>query len=287
MDAEFTAIGQYRKNPRQYFIEFWQAVEQQNALQITIHDHTGRLLLSDGKMLRPGGNIHRCSYCSFNRRHRIRDCIDHCHWAVMREAARLGHPFVSRCHAGAVELVLPLMQRGEHVATLFAGTFRESELELPVSWPEQQKNLYLNMEVWHQSAVPTLLRTLEQFGAAALAFAENERFQAISSSDRNSKIEDFFLRSAMTPGIALSDLAEELGISQSRTSHVLREEFERSFNEMLTASRVKRACELLRTTKLTIREIAILSGFSNEYYFSRVFKQHTKLPPGAYRKKYA
>ncbi len=287
MESVFTPLQQSAPNSRKHIVDLWQSLEQKFNVQLTIHDHTGSLLLSDGKMLREQGNLHRCAYCTFNRRRRSKDCIDHCHWAVMREAARLGEAFICRCHAGAVELVLPLMRRGEHVATVFAGTFRERDLELPASWSEEQKNLYLQMNVWQQSAVPMLLSTLELFGAAALAFAENERFAAKNQTDRRSEIEDFLLRSAAMPGITLNDLAEILGLSLSRTSHVLKEEFGKSFNELLNSARIRRACDLLSTTQLTIRHIAILSGFSNEYYFSRVFKQHTQLPPGEYRKRFS
>ena len=49
----------------------------------------------------------------------------------------------------------------------------------------------------------------------------------------------------------------------------------------------KRACDLLLTTQLSLKRIAHLSGFKNEYYFGRVFKKHTNLPPGAYRKRFS
>jgi len=75
-------------------------------------------------------------------------------------------------------------------------------------------------------------------------------------------------------------------LSPSRTSHVLKEEFGKNFNELLNSARIKRACDLLLTTQMSIKRIAALSGFSNEYYFNRVFKQHTKLPPGVFRKRF-
>ena len=287
MDAVFTPVELAAKTPRQHFMELWQSLEQKLNVQLTIHDHTGSLFLSDGGMLHPQGNLHRSAYCVFNRKRNIQSCIDHCHWAVMREAARLGKPFISRCHAGAVELILPLMRRNEHVATIFAGTFRERNQVLPKSWTKQQKNLYLSMNVWQQSSIPLLLNTLEQFGAAALAFAGNERFSAQQQTNRSSEIRDFFQRSAVSPEITLNDLADFLGLSHSRTSHVLKEEFGKTFNELLNASRIKRACDLLLTTQLSLKRIAHLSGFSNEYYFGRVFKKQTNLPPGAYRKKFS
>lgn len=286
MEAVFIPLELSAQNPRQRFLEQWQTLEQKLNVQITIHDHTGALILSDGGMLHPRGNLHRCDYCIFNRKRNIKLCTDHCHWAVMNEAARLGRPFISRCHAGAVELILPLMRNSEHIATIFAGTFRDRDMELPLSWSEQQKNLYLAMNVWQQSAVPALLSTLEQFGAAALAFAENERFSAQKQTDRSGEINSFFLRRVASPEITLNDLAEHLELSPSRTSHVLKEEFGKNFNELLNSARIKRACDLLLTTQMSIKRIAALSGFSNEYYFNRVFKQHTKLPPGVFRKRF-
>ena len=286
MESNFTDVELPQLNARTHFVELWDSIEQQHNIHITIHDHTGSLLLSDGNMLRPQGNIHRCKYCTFNRQRHLKYCIDHCHWQVMNEAARQGKPFVSCCHAGAMELVMPLMRQNEHIATIFAGTFRSAELDLPPSWPAQQKNLYSDMNIWHQSAVPTLLRTLEQFGAAALFFAENERASAHSQQGRREEIKDFFLRCSVNPGLTLTDLAEQLELSLSRTSHVLKKEFNKNFNELLNAARIKRAADLLLSTPFSLKHIAVLSGFDNEYYFNRVFKRQTGLPPGEYRKKY-
>ena len=125
-------------------------------------------------------------------------------------------------------------------------------------------------------------------------FALTALFLKVASSSQYSfgiklfiEIRDFFQRSAVSPEITLNDLADFLGLSHSRTSHVLKEEFGKTFNELLNASRIKRACDLLLTTQLSLKRIAHLSGFSNEYYFGRVFKKHTNLPPGAYRKRFS
>ncbi|HEX5219266.1 MAG TPA: AraC family transcriptional regulator [Verrucomicrobiae bacterium] len=48
--------------------------------------------------------------------------------------------------------------------------------------------------------------------------------------------------------------------------------------------RVQRACELLADPQSSIKEAAELVGYSDRYYFSRVFKQVMGVPPGAYRR---
>ncbi|MBQ6471847.1 MAG: helix-turn-helix domain-containing protein [Victivallales bacterium] len=283
MEPYFAPVALHRCRLRQYFATLWEAVEEQNAVRITLHDHTGCLMLFDGNMMRENGNIHQCEYCRFNRKHRLDSCINHCHWRVMREAARIAGPFVHHCHAGAVELVLPVMVRNQHLATVFAGTFRDAAVAPPPSWSATQRELYLSLSLWRQEAMPTLLRTLQMFSAAALAFVGEERFHALKEHGRRSEIEEFFQHNVAVKGIGLNDLAAHLGLSPSRTSHLLREELHQTFSKMLRSSRIRVACRLLMEGELSLKRIAALTGFNDEYYFSRAFRRETGLPPGQYR----
>ena len=51
----------------------------------------------------------------------------------------------------------------------------------------------------------------------------------------------------------------------------------------LTELRIQKACELLDNSDLRIAEIASRVGYDDKLYFSRIFRQHTGLPPTAYR----
>lgn len=55
-------------------------------------------------------------------------------------------------------------------------------------------------------------------------------------------------------------------------------------NRYLLQRKIEKAKQLLSAPDLTLAQIADLSGFSDVYYFSKVFKQETGLPPGEYRK---
>lgn len=284
MESVFIPVPRQITHNRDYFIELWQAVEQQYALYITIHDHTGSLLLSDGMMLRPQGNIHRCDFCTYNRHHHGDECVDHCRWQIAAEAARSGKPFISRCHAGAVELVLPLLRSGKHLATIFAGTFRDPELKLPSSCPKELDQLYNSLPVWRPNNVALYLREMEMLGTTLLSLAENERFSSGNTGHgRKALIEEFFRFNLSTPKLGLKNLADKLELSQSRTSHILQQEFNQSFSQLLNQVRIERVCQLLSSTEMTLAKIAQLCGFRNEYYLSRVFRRETGMPPGSYR----
>jgi len=45
-----------------------------------------------------------------------------------------------------------------------------------------------------------------------------------------------------------------------------------------------RAQTLLRTTELSVREIAVQTGFQTEQYFCRLFKRHTGRTPLEFRR---
>lgn len=53
--------------------------------------------------------------------------------------------------------------------------------------------------------------------------------------------------------------------------------------EFFIGLRMRRACELLDSTSLSIKEIAAELGYDDQFYFSRVFKLATQAPPTQYR----
>ena len=80
------------------------------------------------------------------------------------------------------------------------------------------------------------------------------------------------------------DLAETLGLSESRTLHLLHEYFGKGFSSLLNEERIHRVIEYLERSPMPLREIALLTGFRNEYYLNAVFKKFKGITPGVYRR---
>ncbi len=51
----------------------------------------------------------------------------------------------------------------------------------------------------------------------------------------------------------------------------------------LMRMRLDACCNLLLTSELTLKQIAIQTGFCDEYYLSRAFRKHLKTTPGRFR----
>ncbi len=83
--------------------------------------------------------------------------------------------------------------------------------------------------------------------------------------------------------MSLPDISEALGISYVQFSRRFKSAMGITPFEYLANLRLNQAQHLLTTTDLTIREIAPLCGFENEYYFSNFFKKYKNISPSRFR----
>lgn len=82
--------------------------------------------------------------------------------------------------------------------------------------------------------------------------------------------------------ISIDDIAKAIGVSRSHLYRVFMTNLGQSPIDYLTEYRIDEACHLLRTSQLSIAEIAVSVGFFDQFYFSRVFKKHKGVPPSKY-----
>jgi AraC-like DNA-binding protein len=83
---------------------------------------------------------------------------------------------------------------------------------------------------------------------------------------------------------SLDKLAAAIGLSRSYTSRLFQQQTGGSIHEYLLTRRIKRSCDLLRTTSHSIDEVACTVGFSEVTYFITCFKKLMQQTPLQYRK---
>ncbi|MFP4662248.1 MAG: response regulator [Halanaerobiales bacterium] len=79
-------------------------------------------------------------------------------------------------------------------------------------------------------------------------------------------------------------VAKEVNISRAYFSQCFKDLLGKSFGKYVREEKIKRAKEYLLNTSKPVYWIAQQVGFSDEKYFSRVFKKYTGLLPTEYRK---
>ena len=81
----------------------------------------------------------------------------------------------------------------------------------------------------------------------------------------------------------VSALAALANLSPAHFSALFKEQTGCSPRDYLHLLRIHRACQLLRTTTLNVKEIATRLGYQDQFHFSRQFKAFQGVSPSEYR----
>ncbi|QOD61959.1 AraC family transcriptional regulator [Polaribacter haliotis] len=128
---------------------------------------------------------------------------------------------------------------------------------------------YANICLWHMLGS---LRYLSQF----------RKVKEIQSSDRITKSISY-MREHLNEKISLENLAKDAKLSVSQFCTLFKKKTEISPLNYLTHLKIQKACSLLDFTDLKVNEIAVKVGYSDPFYFSRVFTKTMGKSPKNYR----
>ena len=113
-------------------------------------------------------------------------------------------------------------------------------------------------------------------------FQENSRYSsAVTRSILNVKN---FVDAHYQEPINSTEIARNAQMSYGYFSRCFHDIIGVSFSDYCSQIRISHAKELLLNTDKTVQEIAFLTGYNNEKYFSRIFKKLTNVSPSEFRK---
>lgn len=95
-----------------------------------------------------------------------------------------------------------------------------------------------------------------------------------------------YIRENYKEKLRLSDVADQIYVSQWHLSKLLNKQMGQNFSEILNGIRMERAKELLKDPSLRICDIAEEVGFLDMAHFSRVFKKMEGMSANEYRNKH-
>lgn len=93
-----------------------------------------------------------------------------------------------------------------------------------------------------------------------------------------------FIENNFAEKISIKDLENSLHYSESMLNKKFKEYTSITFNDYLNRYRIKKSMDLLKNQNLMIIDISYLCGFSNQKYFSKVFKKFLGISPSEYQK---
>lgn len=94
-----------------------------------------------------------------------------------------------------------------------------------------------------------------------------------------------FIEENFNEKLSLRDMAQPMGLSPVYFGRIFKKNTGLTPFQYLMKVRIEAAKHFLKSTTYSLKEIAELTGFSSEHYFSLCFKNVEKMPPGSFRKR--
>jgi AraC-like DNA-binding protein len=170
----------------------------------------------------------------------------------------------------------------------FTSTFTAQDL---TSWTEllgespeavmRRVERALDQGTWGRQRALGHLRVL--FAAYAGITTEPDQRYRAKSERRVTEALSFLQGHYYESDLSLSRIGAAVGFSPSHLSSVVRRTTGQTIRQMLIDLRLRRAMTLLTDTRHTIKEIAALTGWSHQLYFSAAFRKRHGKPPSAFR----
>ena len=133
-----------------------------------------------------------------------------------------------------------------------------------------QDNLeYVSMCLWHLLA----------------SFRFVQQFRVVNKIKQVNLIQQtvLYMKENLNKNLKIEEIADHVHYSVSHFSLMFTKSTSYSPLEYFAQLRIQRACQYLDHTDLSIKSIAYELGFSDPFYFSKVFKTHTSLSPLQYK----
>lgn len=241
---------------------------------------------ADGRRLLSGKDI--CKYCDIIQREmgglsrcEAMDC------SKLQETTNSLIPVSYRCHAGLQEVLSPIFVHKQLVGYLMIGQFRTSD-EFPIEVRDSVTDPELRGRLEEAFAElplfpPKKLAGVLGFFKILIDYIAVRELAMLRGDVLRSEI-DRYLERHLAENIMLPEMARRLGRSVSTISQFLRRNYHTGFKELLNEKRLARAEAFWKAhPDATVAEAAASAGFSDQFYFSRVFRKRRGMPPGKFR----
>jgi AraC-like DNA-binding protein len=126
--------------------------------------------------------------------------------------------------------------------------------------------------------------TLDKSAILTARAKEKARSKRVESYELlQEKVLEYLNENFLDQNLTQVKVADHFNVSVYSLSRIFKKQFGMGFSEYVNGKRLEYAKVLLRTTELSVKEVAEASGFGASDYFTRVFKQSMGVTPSKYR----
>lgn len=231
---------------------------------------------------------HTCEFCAGVKTHGDgeKQCVYHDTRELVARLRQHTAPFVGTCHAGAVEIIVPLPpETAGFAGAVMLGPFRTEGTEC--RYPELEA-LYRQLPVLRSEAAEGYFDFIPAIFSDIIHRAYAETGGLLPRRPRDKRILEVleFLRLHSHENPTAVRTAELVFMSPSRLLHLFKLECGIGMGEYLLKLRLRKARRFLLAADWPISRVAEKSGFTDQSYFTSMFRREFGLPPLRYRRKH-
>ncbi len=234
-------------------------------------------------MRRDEEGLRRCTSC--DRRHH-------------NMAVNSGKPQLYVCHAGFLDMAVPIFVQGRHIATLSSGQILQAppdeenfeQFLRKVSWldyPEKVlRDAYFDSPYIPRKKVKYIMQLLELFARELCdSLQKIKDLEAQLERDEFREAKEFVDKHFRNSSLSLTEVAGHAGFSPAHFSHAFKKSSGISLIRFIQARRISEAKKLMADKTRSITEICFDCGFNSLTSFNRVFRRIEHQSPSQYRGK--
>ena len=197
-------------------------------------------------------------------------------------------PLFFTCHAGMRYCLFPITSIGGLAAIAVIGNFRSGNS------PSNEILAKLKRQIADTSSIVTKFDSLVKFDITTeerlvrmfsliTEYSVNKGLIAIRINPLFEKVIVYIRDRVKVPKIGIEDVAHHVHRSQSTVSHVIKKEAGISFSQLVIQEKLKAAENMFATNPvISIGEVANELGYSDQFYFSKLFKKYRGVSPSEY-----
>jgi AraC-like DNA-binding protein/ligand-binding sensor protein len=215
----------------------------------------------------------------------------------LARAARAGRPLRYRCHAGLIDIAVPILVGGRHVASMSSGQVLPAphnrkdadRFAHRLKWlgiaPERLRAAYWNAPYLDPARLDAAVELL-CFFARYLCEARLTLQEVVARFQRPEiTAAQQYIEAHCTDDLTLAQVAARVGLSPAYFSALFHGETKTTFTRHVQQRRAARAARQLRNLQRSITDICFATGFNSLTHLNRVFRRFYGCSPIQYRRR--
>ena len=189
---------------------------------------------------------------------------------------------IHHCHAGLVDICIPVQKDGALLGYLIMGRMRAYE-ELPDTVKSEDREALCELYRAHPLYTEERATAVANLATILTTYILSEDLILAKKSEEVEHLVQFIDQN-LSGDLSVERICHDIHVSKTGLYRLFAEHMGCGVNQYITARRMETARQLLLHTDLPVSEICTHVGIANYGYFCRLFKKRNGISPLQYRK---